>query len=127
MTCMITETCSGIDCCAEIPYMDLTIHAFFIINTCQYTIKFGINTEQMELSLFEGGIDSYEWGKNYHCLKVVLTVVNRVRTITVFFLLSFNNYQFIVILIVIVITIKQYDQRIKFTDKRFQLQSLTCM
>ncbi|CAG2189963.1 unnamed protein product [Mytilus edulis] len=63
MTCMITDTCSGIDCCAEIPFIGLTIHPYFLINTCEYSISFGINNMNVNLSLFEGGIDSYEWGK----------------------------------------------------------------
>ncbi|VDH91582.1 Hypothetical predicted protein [Mytilus galloprovincialis] len=63
MTCMITETCSGIDCCAEIPFIGLTVHPYFLINTCEYSISFGINNMGVNLSLFEGGIDSYEWGK----------------------------------------------------------------
>ena len=66
MTCMITDTCSGIDCCAEIPFIGLTVHPYFLINTCEYSISFGINNMGVNLSLFEGGIDSYEWGMYLH-------------------------------------------------------------
>ncbi|XP_076116682.1 uncharacterized protein LOC143084161 [Mytilus galloprovincialis] len=58
MSCHFTETCTGIECCVEIPYLGLTLHPFFLLDPCQYTLSFGINTINNTFSLFE-----YEWGK----------------------------------------------------------------
>ncbi|CAG2211662.1 unnamed protein product [Mytilus edulis] len=58
IACHITETCTGIDCCANIPFFGLTVRPFFVLDPCDYKISYGINTENVTKSLFD-----YEWGK----------------------------------------------------------------
>ncbi|XP_063420822.1 uncharacterized protein LOC134706043 [Mytilus trossulus] len=58
IACHITESCTEIDCCANIPFFGLTVRPFFVLDPCDYKISYGINTENVTKSLFD-----YEWGK----------------------------------------------------------------
>ncbi|CAG2190929.1 unnamed protein product [Mytilus edulis] len=58
IACHITESCTGIDCCANIPSFGLTVRPFFELDPCDYKISYGINTENFTKSLL-----NYEWGK----------------------------------------------------------------
>ncbi|VDI43603.1 Hypothetical predicted protein [Mytilus galloprovincialis] len=58
IACHITESCTGIDCCANIPFFGLTVRPFFVLDPCDYKISYGINTVNVTKSLF-----NYEWGK----------------------------------------------------------------
>ncbi|CAC5401161.1 unnamed protein product [Mytilus coruscus] len=58
IACHITETCTGIDCCANIPFFGLTVRPFLLLDPCDYKITYGINTQNVTISLF-----NYEWGK----------------------------------------------------------------
>ncbi|XP_071145134.1 uncharacterized protein [Mytilus edulis] len=58
IACHITESCTGIDCCANIPSFGLTVRPFFVLDPCDYKISYGINTENFTKSLV-----NYEWGK----------------------------------------------------------------
>ncbi|XP_052083601.1 uncharacterized protein LOC127720901 [Mytilus californianus] len=57
IACHITESCTGIDCCANIPFFGLTVRPFFVLDPCDYKISYGINTQNVTKSLFD-----YEWG-----------------------------------------------------------------
>jgi hypothetical protein len=58
MSCHYTETCTGIECCVKIPEIDLTLHPFFFIDPCEYTINYGANTINKTIKLID-----YEWGR----------------------------------------------------------------
>ena len=60
MSCHYTETCTGIECCVKIPEIDLTLHPFFFIDPCEYTINYGANTINKTIKLID-----YEWGRYY--------------------------------------------------------------
>ncbi|XP_076076027.1 uncharacterized protein LOC143046851 [Mytilus galloprovincialis] len=58
MACHFKDTCTGIECCIEIPFLDVTLHPFFIIDPCEYTLNYGVNTINETIQLI-----NYEWGK----------------------------------------------------------------
>ncbi|VDI41394.1 Hypothetical predicted protein [Mytilus galloprovincialis] len=58
MACRFKDTCTGIECCIEIPGLGLTLHPFLIIDPCGYTVNYGVNTINETIRLI-----NYEWGK----------------------------------------------------------------
>ncbi|XP_071150838.1 uncharacterized protein [Mytilus edulis] len=58
MACHFKDTCTGIECCIEIPGLGLTLHPFIIIDPCEYTLNYGLNTINETIQLI-----NYEWGK----------------------------------------------------------------
>ncbi|VDH97493.1 Hypothetical predicted protein [Mytilus galloprovincialis] len=58
ISCHISESCTWIQCCADIPFFGLTLEPFIILDPCEDVIYYGINTMNRSLSLFD-----YEWGK----------------------------------------------------------------
>ena len=70
MRCHFTETCTGIECCVDIPYLGLTLKPFFLLNPCEYTLSYGINTINHTFSLFD-----YEWGELKHLTTIILVEI----------------------------------------------------
>ncbi|XP_052071172.1 uncharacterized protein LOC127709610 [Mytilus californianus] len=58
MACHFKDTCTGIECCIDIPGLGLTLHPFIIIDPCEYTVNYGVNTINETIRLI-----NYEWGK----------------------------------------------------------------
>ncbi|CAG2196996.1 unnamed protein product [Mytilus edulis] len=56
MACHFKDTCTGIECCIEIPFLDVTLHPFLIIDPCEYTLNYGVNTINETIQLI-----NYEW------------------------------------------------------------------
>ena len=70
MRCHFMETCTGIECCVDIPYLGLTLKPFFLLNPCEYTLSYGINTINHTFSLFD-----YEWGELKHLTTIILVEI----------------------------------------------------
>ncbi|CAC5409208.1 unnamed protein product [Mytilus coruscus] len=63
MACHFKDTCTGIECCIEIPGIGLTLHPFIIIDPCEYTLNYGVNTinETIQLINYEWEFSLSEW------------------------------------------------------------------
>jgi hypothetical protein len=57
MSCHYEDTCTGIECCIEISGLGLTLHPFLLIDPCEYSLSYGVNTINRTIQLI-----NYEWG-----------------------------------------------------------------
>lgn len=57
LTCHMPDYCTGFDCCYDFDFLQLHLHFYLYIDTCNYVIKGGIEQFQFEYLLFD-----YKWG-----------------------------------------------------------------
>lgn len=61
VTCYVPSLCTAVDCCVEVPALDMSFHTFLSIDPCQYMLKIGI-----EKYSFQKSLDELSLGK-FHC------------------------------------------------------------
>ncbi|KAL3873866.1 hypothetical protein ACJMK2_036950, partial [Sinanodonta woodiana] len=57
VTCYMSNFCTGVHCCVDVPILQRSVHAFLEINACQYKLRAGIEKLTFEKTLFD-----YKWG-----------------------------------------------------------------
>ncbi|KAL5015120.1 hypothetical protein ScPMuIL_009390 [Solemya velum] len=58
LTCHIPDYCTGIDCCLDITFLDMSLNAYLFIDSCNAVLSGGIENLK-----FSHNILKYEWGK----------------------------------------------------------------
>ncbi|KAL5014713.1 hypothetical protein ScPMuIL_008983 [Solemya velum] len=58
LTCYIPDYCTGIDCCLDIKFLDMSLNAYLFIDSCNAVLSGGIENLKFSHSILK-----YEWGK----------------------------------------------------------------
>ncbi|KAK6174798.1 hypothetical protein SNE40_013376 [Patella caerulea] len=57
LVCHLGDTCTKIDCCFNVDFLDMSFHAFLNIDTCDYFIEAAIENKDVRYSLLGDDID----------------------------------------------------------------------
>jgi hypothetical protein len=57
VVCYIPETCTGVSCCIEDPFINKTFNAYVFLDPCNFTMTVGIERLSFLLTLY-----GYVWG-----------------------------------------------------------------
>ncbi|XP_021353372.1 uncharacterized protein LOC110450253 [Mizuhopecten yessoensis] len=61
LSCRLPSHCTGVDCCLSLGFISRTLNAYVDVDSCHFTLSFGIEKLQHEITLF-----TYDWGKQEH-------------------------------------------------------------
>lgn len=61
VTCYVPSLCTAVDCCVDVPDLDMSFHAYLSIDPCQYTLRVGIDKYSFTVAL-----DQLEYGKTFY-------------------------------------------------------------
>ena len=73
MSCHYKDTCTGIECCIEISGLGLTLHPFLLIDPCEYSLSYGVNTINRTIQLI-----NYEWGLYFNSHYLIKTFKRKI-------------------------------------------------
>ncbi|KAJ8320500.1 LOW QUALITY PROTEIN: hypothetical protein KUTeg_002087 [Tegillarca granosa] len=73
-SCYISDKCSAVDCCVDVPFVNRSIKAFIEINPCDLSVTVGIEKMSLKLMMFD-----YKLGQKHQFLlqgvfRVVFTI-----------------------------------------------------
>ena len=51
VTCYVPSQCTAVDCCVDVPALDMSFHTHLSIDPCQYTLRIGIDKYGFTLAL----------------------------------------------------------------------------
>ncbi|XP_062581277.1 uncharacterized protein LOC134243073, partial [Saccostrea cucullata] len=51
VTCYVPSLCTAVDCCVDVPSLDMSFHTYISIDPCQYTLRIGIEKYSFQRSL----------------------------------------------------------------------------
>ena len=51
VTCYVPSQCTAVDCCLDVPALDMSFHTYLSIDPCQYTLYIGIDKYSFKVSL----------------------------------------------------------------------------
>ncbi|XP_062582876.1 uncharacterized protein LOC134244633, partial [Saccostrea cucullata] len=51
VTCYVPSLCTAVDCCVDVPSLDMSFHTYISIDPCQYMLKIGIEKYSFQRSL----------------------------------------------------------------------------
>ncbi|XP_055958143.1 uncharacterized protein LOC130013542 [Patella vulgata] len=57
LVCHLGDTCTKIDCCFNVDFLDMSFHAFLNIDTCDYFIEAAIENKDVKYSLLGDSVD----------------------------------------------------------------------
>lgn len=63
LTCHIPETCTAINCCLSVDFLDMTFNTFINIDTCNYILSGCVEKLCFNVTLFD-----YHWGRSYNVI-----------------------------------------------------------
>jgi hypothetical protein len=67
LSCRITSSCTGVDCCWDVPLLGTSINAYVLLDPCSLKMSVAVEKWAFNITLFD-----YQWGKCVCSVEYVL-------------------------------------------------------